>query len=95
MSVFVENRTLGRVYLTLLALFVVYYSLWVLALPFVSDSAPDWLLDLVRVLFPARASVALGIPALLGTVLLTSLLARAYYLVRQDRRLEAEQQKQQ
>ncbi len=72
--------------MALLALFLSYYSAWVLALPFVEG--PDWLRRAAARAFPARASVALGLPAAVGATLLAALLARAYWLVRQDRREE-------
>ena len=89
---FVENRIVGRSNLVLLSAFLVYYSLWVLALPFV-DGSPDWLRLVVHRLFPLPASVALGIPAGMGLATLLTLLARAYYLVRKDRGEEEEARK--
>ncbi len=86
---FVENRTLGRAGLALLGAFLLYYSIWVLALPFLEG--PPWLVHLVRRAFPFPVSAALGVPAALGTALLGTLLARAYYLVLQDRRVEREE----
>ena len=89
----VENRTLGRLNLLLLGLFLAYYSVWVLALPFAEADGPPWLRRALALTFPAPASVALGIPAALGTLVLGGLLARAYCLVCQDRREEEQKKK--
>jgi len=77
----VESRWAGRAYLTLSVAFLAYYTLWVLGLPFVEPSY----FPLVKPFFPWPVSVALGLPALTGTLLFGGLLARAYWLVRLDR----------
>ena len=85
-SPYVQNALLGRITLGLLAVLFSYYTLWVVGLPFVEA---DYL-PLASALFPP-VELALGVPAGLGTVVVLSLLARAYYLVCKDRRREKQQ----
>ncbi len=79
-----ENSTLGRINLFLVAVLVAYYSLWVIGLPFVEPEYRDF----AAAFFPP-VELALAIPAALGSTVFLVLLARAYWLVRQDRNEEA------
>lgn len=77
-----QNWLYGRVVLSVTLVLLSYYTLWVIALPFVDD---DY--NFLVQFFPP-VEVALGIPALLGTITFVGLFLRAYYLVVQDRKLE-------
>jgi hypothetical protein len=76
-----SNRVLGRLHLAAASVFFAYYSLWVLATPFVD---PAYSAAWARVFPPV--SYALVPPAVASTTIFLALLARAYYLVRQSRK---------
>ena len=76
----VENRHFAFVSLGLASLFILYYTIWVIVLPFVDSDYSD----IVQTFF-YPVEVALGVPAALGSAIFLSLLARAYYLVCKDR----------
>lgn len=78
----VENRTLGIINLTLVALFLTYYTLWIIGLPFVEEPY----LDLARKAFPIPPTVGLGVPCLTAAIMIGALGFRAYHLVQKDRR---------
>ncbi len=85
-----ESRTAGRLHLTLAGVFLTYYTLWVFGSPFVEEKyRPAF-----HLFFPVPVEVALGAPAFVATTVFMVLLARAYQLVRQDRR-EAEERRSQ
>ena len=76
-----ENRLLGRVYLAATGIFFAYYTLWVIASPFVDSEYHDiWF-----ALFPPVAYALLP-PAIISSAAFLLLLARTYYLVRQSRK---------
>ena len=70
----------GKLYLGLTAVFFAYYTVWVLALPFVPEEFA-W----VRTKFFPPVELALGFPAALGTAVTVALFLRTWYLVREDR----------
>ena len=74
---YMESRTVGIINLSLAGIFFLYFTIIVIVLPFVESEE-------VKSYFPP-VELMLGIPTLLGTVIILSLLARAYYLVRKDR----------
>ena len=76
----IENQDLGKVLLFLTSVFFFYYTLWVLALPFVDEDYKE----IVTAYFPP-VELALGIPSAIGTVLFLLLLLNAYRLVKFDR----------
>jgi len=77
-----ESRTVGTFYLGLIGVLFIYYTAWVIGLPFVDESYQH----LVKRIFPLPVEYALGIPCALAATLLSALWLRAYQLVRQDRR---------
>jgi len=81
--IWIENSDLGKVILTLTGVSFVYYTLWVIVLPFVDEEY----LDSVSIYFPPL-ELALVIPAIAGTSVFIALLLRAYHLVCLDRRQE-------
>lgn len=76
----IENQVLGKVLLFLTSVFFFYYTLWVLALPFVDEDYKE----IVTAYFPP-VELALGIPSAISTVLFLLLLLNAYRLVKFDR----------
>ena len=76
-----ESRSVGWLNLTLVSVLFAYYTLWVIALPFVDEAY----LPLAKKVFPLGPEVALGVPCGLAAVICLPLLARAYQLVSQDR----------
>ena len=76
----IENQDLGKVLLFLTSVFFFYYTLWVLALPFVDEDYKE----IVTAYFPP-VELALGIPSAISTVLFLLLLLNAYRLVKFDR----------
>ena len=81
--IWIENSDLGKVILTLTGILFVYYTLWVIVLPFVDEEY----LEIVSIYFPPL-ELALAIPAITGTSVFIVLLLRAYHLVCLDRRQE-------
>ena len=76
-----ENRLVGRIYLAATCVFFAYYTLWVIASPFVdSEYQHIWF-----ALFPP-VGYALLPPAIISSAVFLLLLARTYYLVRQSRK---------
>jgi len=86
--IWVENCELGKAILTLTFLSFVYYTLWVIVLPFVDEEY----LDSVSAFFPPL-ELALAIPAFIGSFVFVSLLIRAYQLVKLDRQEQLSQSK--
>lgn len=81
MSKLMENRLLGRIYLAATATFFAYYTLWVIASPFVDSEYHDiWF-----ALFPP-VGYALLPPAIISSAVFLLLFARTYYLVRRSRK---------
>jgi len=78
-----ENRLYGLAALILTGIFLFYYTVWVIVLPFVSDPYRT----IVSSFFPP-VSLALAIPAGIGSFLSILLLSRAWVLVCQDRQRE-------
>jgi len=78
--VWLENRTLGKLILTLTSLFFGYYTFWIILLPFVDADYKA----AVAGLFPP-VELALIIPSVVGSSVFTLLLIRAYHLVCIDR----------
>ena len=76
----VSPATAGKVYLTVTGVLFAYYTVWVLVLPFVPEE-----FTLVKTRFFPPVELALGLPALLGTVVIVALFLRTWYLVREDR----------
>ena len=81
--VWIENQLLGQLWLTLTGLLFLYYTLWVIGLPFVEEDYKEALASY----FPPL-ELALGVPAFLGSTLFLSLLLRAYQLTLMDRQLD-------
>lgn len=81
----IEDYYIGRLLLVTAGLFIVYYTTWVIVLPFVHPEYQQHF----NFIFPP-VEWALGVPALLSSIAFTSLLARAYYLVLKDRRAKIE-----
>ncbi len=81
MTINLESQLAGRLILGLTAIGFAYYTLWVIALPFVDAEYKKQ----VSAFFPP-VELALGIPSLVGTVLFCGLFFRAYYLVTLDRK---------
>jgi len=79
----IGGRRLGFTGLTLSLLFVLYYTLWIIGLPFVQ---PEYQ-QLVSSFFPP-ISIGLGVPAAIGTTAFLFLFLEAYYLVCKDRALD-------
>jgi len=84
-----NNKNFALCVLVLTAAVLLYYSLWVLGLPFVNEQY----LPSVERLFPA-IHLAFVIPMGLGCFVSLLLFSRAFYLVSQDRREEQERLKQ-
>jgi len=78
-----NNRHYAILVLSVTAVFLLYYSLWVLGLPFVDE---DYL-PAVSWLFPA-IHLAFVVPLGLGTAVFVTLFCRVLYLVTEDRRQE-------
>ena len=77
-----ETQTKGYINISLALVFFIYYTLWVIGLPFVDpEYAP-----LVHRFFPP-VELALGVPCLVGGTLFLLLLAKSYYMVCQDRKV--------
>lgn len=85
MKTFLENRHFGLATLIFISVFLFYYTIWVIVLPFVSEPYES----LVSRFFPP-VSVALAIPVAIGSFVSLLLLGRAFHLVCQDRKKEAE-----
>jgi len=85
MRTFLENRLFGLASLIFISAFLFYYTIWVIVLPFVSEPYQS----LVSAYFPP-VSLALAIPVAIGSFASLLLLGRAFHLVCQDRRREAE-----
>jgi len=85
MRTFLENRLFGLATLIFISVFLFYYTIWVIVLPFVSEPYKS----LVSRFFPP-VSVALAIPVAIGSFVSLLLLGRAFHLVCQDRKKEAE-----
>jgi len=75
-----ENRDFGKLLLFLTSIFFFYYTLWVLALPFVDE---DYKKTVTAYFLPVE--LALGIPSAIGTSVFLLLLLNAYRLVKFDR----------
>ena len=79
----IENRHLGKILLSITSLLFAYYTFWIILLPFVdAEYKPQ-----VSAFFP-RVEIGLIIPAALGALVLFVLWARAYQLVQADRALD-------
>ena len=78
--IWIENRDLGKVYLSVTFVAFAYYTLWVIVLPFVE---PEYK-DRVSAFFPPL-QLALLVPSVIGATVFTLLLCRAYHLVSLDR----------
>lgn len=85
MKTFLENRLFGLATLIFISVFLFYYTLWVIVLPFVSEPYQS----IVSQYFPP-VSLALAIPAAMGSFVSLLLLGRAFHLVCQDRAREKE-----
>lgn len=79
----VPRREYGLTVLLLAGLFLLYYTVWVVGLPFVHESY----LPTLQRFFPPQ-HLALSVPLCLGSSLSLLLFARAYFLVYQDRKLD-------
>ena len=77
-----ENRIKGYINIGVSTLLFIYYTLWVIGLPFVDDEHAK----LVNKFFPP-VEFALGIPCLIFVSIFLVLLAQAYKLVCRDRKL--------
>jgi len=76
-----ENRIKGCINIGVSSLFFIYYTLWVIGLPFVDDEyAP-----IINKFFPP-VELALGIPCLIFGMIFLVLLAQAYKMVCRDRK---------
>jgi len=89
MRTLLENRQYGFCVLILTSIFLFYYTLWVIILPFVDE---DYLPHVARYFPPIH--LAFAIPLGLGSFLSVLLFSRAFYLVCQDRREEQKKLKQ-
>ena len=77
-----ETRIKGAIYIVFSLLFFIYYTLWVIGLPFLDEEyAP-----LIHKFFPP-VELALGIPCLVFGILFAFLLGQAYLMVCRDRKL--------
>ena len=77
-----ENRTKGSIYIGISSLFFIYYTLWVIGLPFLDEEyAP-----LIHKYFPP-VELALGIPCLVFGIIFIFIFAKAYILVCRDRKM--------
>ena len=83
MKIWIENRDLGKLLLSLTFISFFYYTLWVIALPFVQSEYKET----INAFFPP-VELALIIPSSIGTLIFLTLFARAYQLVRLDREQE-------
>jgi len=83
-----ENRQYGICMLTFTAIILIYYTLWVIVLPFVDEEY----LPFISRFFPT-VYLAFAIPLGFGTCVSLALFSRAYFLVLQDRREELERSK--
>lgn len=81
--IWIENSDLGKLILTFTGVIFLYYTLWVIVLPFVDKEY----LDSVSIYFPPL-ELALAIPAITGSTVFIALLLRAYHLVCLDRKRE-------
>jgi len=79
----ISSRTRGIAGLSIVGLFIGYYTLWIIGLPFVEEEYRPF----VARFFPS-VSVGLGLPASIGSFVLAFLFIKAYSLVLQDRALE-------
>jgi len=78
-----NNRHYAILVLSVTAVCLLYYSLWVLGLPFVDEEY----LPAVSWLFPA-IHLAFVVPLGLGTAVFMALFCRVFYLVTEDKRQE-------
>ena len=78
-----ENRIKGYINITLTLLFLTYYTLWVIGLPFVDAEYAS----IVHKIFPP-VEFALGIPCLIVGNVFLILLGQAYYMVIKDRKVD-------
>ena len=76
----IENRDIGKILLSLISLLFAYYTFWIILLPFVDA---EYKIQ-VAAFFP-RVEIGLMIPAALGALVFIGLWARAYHLVQTDR----------
>lgn len=83
MKIWIENRDLGKLCLTLTGIAFFYYTLWVIVLPFVDEEYKAQ----ISAYFPPLP-LAFIIPSLIGTSVFVALLIRAYQLVLLDRKLD-------
>lgn len=83
MKTFLENRLFGLAALIVISVFLFYYTIWVIVLPFVSEPYQS----MVSAYFPP-VSLALAIPVAMGSFVSLLLLGRAFQLVCQDRERE-------
>ena len=83
MMIWIENRDLGKVILSLTFILFFYYTLWVIVLPFVDEDYKET----INAYFPP-VELALVIPSSIGTIIFLSLLLRAYTLIKMDRERE-------
>jgi len=81
--IWLENRDIGKLCLFLTSVAFVYYTLWVIVLPFVDEKY----MDFISRFFPPL-ELALIIPAAIGSTVFVLLLTRAYHLVEVDRARE-------
>jgi len=82
----VENRHYGLIILSLTLTFVLYYTVWVIVLPFVDEEY----LPYISSFFPPLY-LAFSLPLGIGFMITAFLFLRAYYLVIEDRKNEAKQ----
>lgn len=78
--IWIENQDLGKIILSFTGLVFLYYTFWVIFLPFVDEEYKDR----VSAFFPPL-TLALTIPSAIGSSVFLLLLVRAYHLVRLDR----------
>ena len=76
-----ENRIKGCINIGVSSLFFLYYSLWVIGLPFVDEEYAV----VINKLFPP-VEYTLGIPCVVFGLIFMILLAQAYVLVCNDRK---------
>ena len=79
-----ENKVKGVINIGLSSLFFLYYSLWVIGLPFVDEEYAA----VIHKFFPP-VEYALGIPCVVFGIIFMILLVKAYMLVCYDRKNKA------
>jgi len=88
MFILQNNRDFAYCVLGFTSVILIYYTMWVILLPFVEE---DYLPAVARFFPPIH--LAFCIPVGIGTFISLLLLSRAFYLVRQDRREEVQRLK--